>query len=280
MRKLISLLIVIITICLAFGGCNKNITFKHGDNFTDEDIQFVRSLHKSKSLNHKDIPSTSFDSIVSRCEFAQSLYMLDFEAEKPYYICGYAKTNTVNMLISLFSNGLNVSLYTWYKFDNANEIPDSIDGKDLCQAYRLLKCKVKDISYGIEYNESFIYYEKTRSDGTGFTTNSILFFMGDNHRLSQSEYNTINGGVEYKRAFVVYTSTDGTKYIPILDELFIDGNSQKDLAKEELGIYYDTFSSHLVRLEELDYESETMKERYLGLRVDVLSEFLIVGKDK
>ena len=282
MKKLTSiiLILVILSSCIVFSGCGwinrkEYVFFTHGDDFTDKDIAFVRSLHGKKNQNVMDIPSLSFDSILAACEGMLSFYLMELDVENPYFICAYSSPNQIN-LINL--NGFNVSAYSWYKFNNAEEIADTVNGKELKISYRLIDCKVKDISYGKDFDESFVFYSKTRSDTLQYYTKYMLLFMGDHQLLAKSVFNTIDGNLPYQRLFQIYEDKYGSKYLPILDEQTIDEKTYTDIAREELGIYYDIFASDLVDLPEWNCETEDFKEKYLGISIDTLSKWLVNGK--
>ena len=96
----------------------ENPTIEHGDNFTDEDIEFLMHLHGQKmgENSEESIPCSLYD-VTLDAQRGTPLYLMKFE--NPYVISGYRKPDYKKPQKD--ENGFyyfDISQYIWYKFDD------------------------------------------------------------------------------------------------------------------------------------------------------------------
>ena len=288
MKKLISLLLVIIFICSALAGCDRNSIFKkkettttqpqweapegvvetvtidkdgnsitiaHSDNFTQDDIDFVIMQHKVQI--GQQVTSMEYYTLARIIRSAQNgspLFLMHFE--NPYVICSYLKPDQQeNSVNNQGYDVLDVAKYVWYKFYDVQSVPKTIDGMELCEhSYLLYDCTVVcDISNGVEYNRQCKYYLKYNDESSveRTATDMIIYFPNYNVGISNSKF--IKEPDEQETRYQVYTDEAGGQYLVMLDEEYFSNEDRAyPLAQIYLEDYYDILYPHFTRNEALD----------------------------
>ena len=268
MKKLISLLLVIIFISTALAGCDwksifnksenvdditsistttttttttanplfpENPTIEHGDNFTYEDIEFLMHLHGQKmgENSEESIPCSLYD-VTLDAQRGTPLYLMKFE--NPYVISGYRKPDYKKPQKD--ENGFyyfDISQYIWYKFDDYESITQIMEDMNLPSvSYMLFDCTVvEDVANNEEYNKHCKYYQKYSfgEDFTKFPSNMIVYFKNENVIQDNNHY--IQGSLSKKR-YEVYIDTNGIPYLFFKHETYLveDGSLHKNYSKD------------------------------------------------
>lgn len=167
MKKLISLLLVVILVCSALAGCdwnsifnqNKNAddmtsttttttttitttkpkpqivpTFEYGDNLTNEDFYFITECAEYLW----GYPRFEYDNISDKVDYIQrhnyntTFYKISVDIRAPmHYICAYINKDFFET--STFpppfdtEYGYEIEYFVWHKFEYGEDVPDEID---------------------------------------------------------------------------------------------------------------------------------------------------------
>ena len=260
-------------------------TFDYGDDFTAEDIEFVRSLHNSYIGPSGDHTLFSFESTISEAQrFKTPIYYASIDTENPYFICAFANSKV------LFELGgpvafMDVTKYSWHKFYDVDSIPESIEDKDLQHKYLLYDCTIKkDIVNGIDYDYHCKYYlsRKTLLLDNSYK-NVLIYFPGDEVVIEDKTTFLLHKTSENAN-FTLYVGKDEKVYLHLYDKFLLDGKENEyGTAREILGEYYDVLSPYFVRLPELDSEGindygQEYVVRYVGISLNNLSQALFENK--
>ena len=158
MKKLISLLLVVIFICSALLGCDwgsilnksenvdditststttitatttnplfpENPTIEHGDNFTDEDIEFIMHLHGQKIPPDGYLITYNLFDIMYMAKHNSPIFLMHLE--NPYVIAAYLKPDQYKyQKDDLGYYCFDASKYVWYKFFEGETVPKVIN---------------------------------------------------------------------------------------------------------------------------------------------------------
>ena len=318
MKRIISLLLIVIMSCSALVGCdwkdifNKEtspeweapegvvettttdkdgnpITIAHSDNFTQDDIEFVATLRAVLDVvftPYDTPPSYNLGDIIWMVKAGGSpMFLMHFE--NPYIICAYLKPNQNESLPN--DEGIvyaDITQYVWYKFNDNNDIQQTIEGLILESKlmYLLYDCTIvrgigeNEGEYNKECKYYLIYQDESSLDRT--TENMIMWYGGKSI-------------IAPDRKFIGENSILTTRY-----EIFIDGDDREflviegevydsrydtvyDYAYKHLGKYYDALYPYFVRNEELDrieYRTngvEYYEKRMIQIDLDILTEFIL-----
>ena len=313
MKKLISLLLVIIITCSTLAGCEwqrlfdyitpssttpkweapegvietltvdesgNDITIAHSDNFTQDDIEFVLMLHnKIRSNAIIDRPPNYL--LYDVLTFAQNGYPLFLaHFENPYFICAYLKPDASEYELNEWREyEFDVTKYVWYKFETAADIPDFINGMQLTkETYLLYECTiVKDIASGIEYNKSGKYYMtyENQSDYEIITSKMLLYYDYPSWITGESKFIPY---VKYGASTIeIYTDEENIDYLYFLFEsAYQDGTGYVNSAINIFVEHYYALSSYFEILNEyIGYNDRIVKDA--GIRLDIIVEYLVNG---
>ena len=231
------------------------IEFEHGDNFTEDDIEFVKMLH-GQIRNDVAIcdlpPQYSLENVLSFAKNGVPLFLARFE--NPYIICAYSKPDASEYECDKSGNyEFDATKYVWYKYYDSASILDRIDDMPITMdCYLLYDCVViKDIVNDIEYNKNCKYYmQYTSEHNLELTKENMLLF--DDYSAQVSGESKFIPYAEYGGAtFEVYVDDDGTHYLYFDYESFYeDGSGYLNSAQKLFGEHYDAFQSHFVVLDE------------------------------
>lgn len=284
MKKLIALFLVVVFVCSTFVGCGwisdiingtkesqwklpegvietnvadadgNLLTVAYSDNFTQDDIEFITSLHNQIFRNQVSWPVIlDLADIIGLAQHGGGLFLMHFE--NPYIIVAYHKFNQPE-----YEHGdycFDITKYVWYRFDITQPIPEKIDDMALSQYYYILyDCTVvRDIVSGVEYNKECKYYVEyiNESSLNNTTTDMIMYFYGESNHVTDLSCKFIKESEVTTTRYQVYTDATGVQYLVLLDEEY-DG--KKDLgyplADRYLDEYYDYLYPHFVANESLD----------------------------
>ena len=295
MKKLTSILLVltIISSCFAFVGCDwsnifgtttttitgtpdpSTLNIKCGDNFTQEDIEFLRYIHGYQIL-FSDMPSISFSNYVDRVNNEEShSYFVSTDKANPIYLCGYLDLNDFG------DTYLNVEKHVWYKYTDIESVPQERDGLILGWNIRLYNATVtKDIENGIDYEHKIKIYRVGRG---GVPKSDLLYeYTVMFHNLSIVDITYLEEP-NFQSYFKGYITAAGKSYFVLkYGNIKMDDGSISDCLddnRNQLEDYYDVLYPYIERLEEMDYEFSTPsgeKRTSLvhGVPIDVLTEVL------
>ena len=179
MKKLISLLLLMIMICSTMVGCTKSedipyICYTADESLTSLDVDFLNEMTIPKGNTElgvlRDEPQLGYiiyyenDYDYGNHREGELLYIAN-NMDGGYYLCLYssksfAKTCFV-ALDRLLGTDFSSKYFTWYRFDNCSyeDIPRELDGKELIDVYFLCESVIKrDLVAGKDYNINFTFY--------------------------------------------------------------------------------------------------------------------------
>ena len=311
MKKLISILLVmtIILSCLALVGCEwfggeqttattttttttttapppvdpSTIEFKHDDNFTEKDIEFIKSFHGYQDMIVDPIIFSFTEMIDTVRKGKWHLYYAHVDIDNPVYICGYIDISTEENLYEWTSNCIDVTKYVWYKFDADEEVPEKIDNMSLGWGFHIYDAVIaKDIGNGTNPEHKFKYYSLTF--GGVRDVIEVYEYMLIHYYKPLDEIVGIEEIRKCSRCYQGYTSTNGKDYfvLKVGNSLEEDGtiSDYLDQNKNQLGDCYDILSPYFERIEEMDdiftdIEGVTVKRLRYGISLDIIKNILI-----
>ena len=260
----------------------EELVFEHGDNFTEEDIEFVKSLHGYQLMLYDPIIHT-FSSMVTNVNSGRGyLYYANVDIDNPYYICAYFDWSVESTLREWGAGYIYVNHYVWYKFDSKETVPKKIDNLTLGLVLLVYDSTIiKDVGNDKDCEHNFRFYTLGYGEIKEFRAiyeNMLI------HHYEPIDENTI--GIEEMpksgRYYEVGKVADKQLYLKLYENaLYEDGTISEGDNRKILGDYYDILSPYIQRVEELDYdfiniEGETLRILYLGINLDVLSEVLFM----
>ena len=261
----------------------EELVFEHGDNFTEEDIEFVKSLqgeYKGPSGHHTIY---SFSSMVDGGKHDIPIYHITLNLDNPYYICAYSNLGAENPSDLIY---LNVSQYVWYKFYDIENIPKTIDGKQRDWIYLVYDGIIKrDIASGMdcEYHCKY-YFSKNRVLLTASSKDFLGYYpyQTNNENLSNQNYIFISPEHSGYAEFSLHNYNGSTYLYFMYDKMtVIEGVEliEQGDAENILGDYYDMLSPYFERLYSLDVEGIDYLDRpyeihYIGININILHDIL------
>jgi hypothetical protein len=304
MKKLITILLVLTIIfsCFALVGCSikdiiddflesretlpegivktkvtldngENIYIAHGENFTQDDIDFVVMRHgvKDESYIPCDLISYCLGNALSS---GSNLYLARFE--NPYRITAYLKPDAPEYE-DPFDYAFDVSKYIWIKSNLNEDIPSRIEDEytKTTFSYVLYDCTIrKDIVNGIEYNQKYKYYTEYKKETAWYPISEDMLVWTPlyvNERF-------IAG---FRTKDIVYIDESGKEYLVFWSEIFDSRNENTmKAASALLGEHYDMIFPNCTRNEALDVKeyNDNGKDYYLfrmvQIEIDVLVDLL------
>lgn len=304
MKKITSLLIVIIICCFALVGCGLQnmgaiisdklfhiegttltsaettdgnaVYITHGENFNQDDIDFVAMLHGQIRYGYRfsgiyPAPNYTCHMILSAGQRGEPVFLA--HCENPYVIVGYLKSLSLPNVDELlgYEYYFDVTKYIWYKFYDLDQISEKIEGMQRSEEkYILYDCIIeKDIVNGTEYNRQLKAYVKYRE---WITPTMLLYFepacmeeyLGDDYM----EYPQYGGGT-----LEIYTDENGVDYVYFPYEVVYQDGSKFDIGKLLFYEHYSDLSPYFEYFgEEINERGELYK--YAGIRLDIIIEYL------
>lgn len=194
MKKIISLLLVVIIISSLFVGCDlMNIfnqskventtpttittptttkpktqivpTFEHGDNLTNEDFYFIQNIAQDQGLGYWVPEYDDFSGFLQYMKHPQrTYYKYSADFSSAYYICAYLSKDffeTWPFSFAPFSvdDGYEVDYFIWHKFNYGETVPDEIENSYFVGGFILFDCTIeRDILNNEECNYKFKYF--------------------------------------------------------------------------------------------------------------------------
>ena len=255
----------------------EELVFEHGDNFTEDDIAFVRSLHGANYSMSDDRISFTFDSIVDYTKNRNCyLYYCEFDVDNPYYICAYIdfdiKENAMFWMVQI----VDITKFSWYKFDDLNSIPETIGELEKAYSYVLYSCTlIRDVGNKAECNHKAFYYERFNSSGHQLNKYTLMFYHSN---ISDVEFfERFDNEVTM---YELYLNEENKCYLKFRRNFVkADGTLISDDAQSVLGQYYDILLPHFEELYELEesYVSSDGEERiakYIGIDILTLENII------
>ena len=311
MKKLISLLLVIVITCSLLSGCGfeigkteqstttsttvtttdlgddpiqnppvEELVFEHGDNFTEKDIELVRSMHAYIDAIFEPY-MYSFSKYVDKVKEKKcNAYFVRVDKNNPIYICGYMDLDDTQTVYEFGARYINIEGYVWHKYTDKESIPKEIDNLILAWCIRFYDAVITyDIGRGIECEREVMFFSVGIPKYDALYDYTFLF----THWLSVDDIPYYVMEPFHEHCFKGHTTSDGKsyfvlKYNKVLDE---DGNVWDYLEdnRKQLEECYDILSPHFERVEELDYETVDLLGNpaiFLlhGIPIDIMTEVL------
>ena len=301
MKKFTSILLVltIISSCFAFVGCDwsnifgtttttttgtpdpSTLKFAHSDNFTDEDIEFVRSLHGYQDMEVYPKIYT-FSKIVDCVNAGEgTLYYVNVNVEFPYYICGYIDLNIEDNHMELIKP-IDITKYTWYKYYDKESIPEEIEDLSIAWGVTAYDAVIEsDIGRGEDCNHKFRFRSIERGLPEDFRIiydYMVIYYWEEVENIDYIRDHWVNDIF-----FRGHTDTSGESYFVLKHgKVKMEDGSISDCLEDnnnQLGDYYDTLYPYFERVDELDYEFNALSDELRvslvhGVPIDVLTEVL------
>ena len=299
--KKISLMLVIIMCCSALVGCglqnmgaiisdklfhiegtiltpvetanDDTIYITHGENFNQDDIGFVLSLHGEERNDRipKDMPGrTGLEYVLNAGKEGQPIFTASFKDS--YIICAYLKVGALPYIPNIWGDyKFDVTKYVWLKFNNDTEMPEKLNEMNRTEdIYLLYDCAIENnIVNGVEYNKTCKSYIKYKGKYCyNYVTSDMLLFF-DSYKLSDvfGESNHIDFPLYGGDAFEVYTDKDGVEYLRF----------SYDEIKYELGEHYDVLSPYFEVLEE-HVNDEVTVSNLIGIKISDILNYINMGR--
>ena len=305
MKKLVSLLIAIVLLSSALAGCDltnmfgvqkskstdgasttsttkplfpENPIIEHGDNFTEDDIEFVLTLH-GKTRNDRALcdmpPNYQLYDVLTFAQNGAPLFLAHFDS--PYFICAYLKLDSTEYEVDQFGDyKFDATKYVWYKFYDSTKIPEKIGEMKLtAETYLLYDCTiVKDIANGIEHNKVGKYYMQYKSDKDLeiVTSKMLLYYDYPSWIIGESKFMPY---VKYGAGtFEIFTNENNVDYLYfVYQRSNQDGTQCVNYAINTFGYHYDALSQYFEILNEYIGNNDILIKDG-GIRLDILVEYL------
>ena len=310
MKKAISLLVVIMLLSSILVGCNvsdfwndiiptnttadttineepesidpSTLTINHGDNFTEEDIEFVRSLHNYRKMYYTPKIFT-FSKMVEDVRQGEGyLYFLDVDMENSYYICGYLDISIEENLYEWAGGIIDVESYAWFKFEDRESIPEQIDNMNICWTAHIYDAViVADVGNNTKCNQKTKFYSLGFEDGGDVRI--VYKHMIIHHYCSLDETQYIQESIGTQRYYDGYITTQGDYYFVLKYRSVIKENGNEidgvEDNRQQLEEYYDILFPYFERLTEMDgpfitTTGEEITLLYYGISIDALYDVL------
>ena len=318
MKKLISLLLVIIMLCSMMTSCDNALMLEAVPHFystvdeslTDRDIEFLSTDPRNyKDPGHWWVQLSDIVELTKmRCENGQEeapLMWVQNSFDSAYYLCLYTYDDSFKPWLEMFDNWFNTDMsakyYKWYRFDYCEfkDIPREIDGKELIDVLFLCDSVIKkDLISGESYNINFTFYLNVGTNIDKYTETQLIYNkvwkdmlcyrqeMIIDELLDDSKYlfMTIclyDKTSRYVNDFPLYTDENGVVYLYFLsdDGYYLDGEA----------ITHD----HVIKRNLLDYydillpyferleelEPESQKYQVIGIKLDIIEELVFNNMD-
>ena len=315
MKKLICLFVAIIVSCGAVSACEwkfakteesstatttsptsttstiteppvEELVFEHGDNFTAEDVDFVKYFHGYQDSLISPVIYSASDVFSNIKEDKGYLYFVNVNISNPYYICGFIDLNIEENLACWGRGAIDVERCVWYKFDNKDSIPTEIGKLSLGWSFQIYDATVvEDIGNKTDCKHQFKLY--TLGHGSVVNFREIYEYMFIYHNKSIDNMNYLEEMPLAGRYYRGYTTTDEKSYfvLKVGNSVNEDGSvlDYLDQNKKHLEGYYAILSPHFEHIEELDDEiisadGKVVKCLYYGVSIETLTEILTGNK--
>ena len=267
------------------GGEPEDLVIQHGDNFTEEDIEFVKSLHGTQ-------PSWSFEYDLAPWSFSEdikalkagvaSYHLIDIDIDSPYYICAYLdRSLDYDMIIHA---PLDTTLFTWYKYYSYDDIQNSIGEHTLTDVFLLYDAVVlNDIPNDLITSLGCKYYIRVVDDKDLYRTPSRLLKLEYCRNMKTDEPLFLEESINQSEQRV-YVNSNGAQYYVLLSKIYNESdNSTVSFIEDTLGNYYDWISPHLIDLDNLkelksDLNGNSITYYYVGFDLTLLENIEIDGE--
>ena len=305
MKRLISLLLIVITLSSLLVGCdigkiwNSGTTtsptttttkeppieapFEHGDNFTAEDVEFVQYLDSLDGIT--DPSHTNFSDIISRMGDKTTLYTVKIDMQStPCFICAYAPKDAQLIPFS-FENGCVARFLIWYKFSDYNDIPEEIADQKFLGAFAIYDAVIeRDIVNNQEYNRECKFFvplydgisEEEIKTQYGLYENVIIRQerkIVDSYEPIFIQNNLYQKFACYRDVYGSYVDNSGIQYFLLArtPQKSTDDSLDIESQIESLGSYYVDFLPH-VEVFDTTLEKEGYDGSYICIKLDTFVE--------
>ena len=258
------------------------IEFEHGDNFTEDDIKFVRFLNDKLVSNGDRITYGIDDLFYSESGYIP--YVGHIYTDNPIFICGYLDIDIRDNYLGYINGKHDVSQYKWYKFSASVPLPEVIGEDELIWSYLLLDACIEEngitkekilhsFTYCIETSQNIIpEYLKEYE-----TMIAYIGCFGEGFNLGDYCFDSIKDGL-FRPGYV---DGKGASYLVFQEQIVNEnGTVKEECARDELKEYYDVLSPYFVALNQLEYtdisSDETVVYRFVGVSIETLVELSLV----
>ena len=258
----------------------EELVFEHGDNFTEEDIEFVKSLKGNLTTAYISYMYYNFNSLFNN-QSGMYPFVGHISTDNPVIICGYLDFDILENVLLYNVDKLDISDYKWYKFDISETIPDIIGEDEKIWSFLVLDAWIeKNALTNEECYYEFKYYMdiKTNAVPNFFKQyETMIVYTFKSNYISGYHDTAIRCGL-FRPGYV---DKNGVSYLVFQEQIIHqDGTIDDGLAQGTLKEYYDILKPYFEILEELDdtYESdgETCVRRYVGVKIETLKELSLV----
>ena len=252
---------------------DKTVYITHGENFTQDDIDFVLMLHGEKRNDKIPIDKAGpagLEYVLNAGKEGQPIFSACFGDS--YIICAYLKPGALPYITNIWGDyKFDITKYIWYKFTDSSQMFETINGARLTEdSYLLYNCTLeKDVVNNVEYNKTFKCYIKYEGEySCEYVTSKMLLFFAS-HKLS----NVLDGSKHIAfplysgDAFGVYTDEDGIDHLRFsYSEVYY-----------EFGKHYDSLSPYFEVLEEHITDEETVP-KLIGVKLSDILNYINSGR--
>lgn len=308
MKRLISLLLIIIIICTTMVGCTKSedipyICYTVDESLSARDLEFLstspqsfeESWHAVYGLGHMVELKKQYKEWGIEPE---PFMWIQNDLENRYYLCLYTYEDAFKSLFvtidRIFNTKLSAKYFVWYRFEcDVTDIPLEMDGKILLNSFFLCDSVIKkDLISGKDYNINSSFYCQL-GPYPAATEPYVFGDIGENMLCYRSKIETDDLGNNSKHLFMthytrdkqsealgdfqLYEKEDGNLYIIFYSykglyengkAIIHDDNIQWDL----YGIY-DTLLPYFEVLELPGCEN--CDHQTIGIKFEIFEELLI-----
>ena len=258
------------------------ITIAHGKDLVKDDIDFILELHGKKRndlVEYDRPPHYKLSEVLTMVKKGKPFFLAHFE--NPYIICAYLKLDVPEYEINEVGDyRFDITKYVWYKFYNAEQVVDAINGMERTNdSYLFYDCTIeRDIVNGVEYNKSCKYYmEYTGEHVLKRTTPDMLLYFDFTYWMTEGMW--FVPYPEYSGSdFEVYVDENGAEYLYFNYRVYYEGGSEyENVAIDIWDEHYEYLADHFEAL------NETMNEdglilQYAGIKLDELTKYLTDGR--
>ena len=275
------------------GGEPEDLVIQHGDNFTEEDINFLEWLHGNDSpYASTDKRTGNLALFIIEILVKNDLLYASTDIDSGYYICAYRDLDALSPdeIHLIKFKAIDVTQYKWYKFDITDEIPKQIDDLELYDELShmlfdskvstciseskfenvntkyILLCRVSQLQAGLEHMKEYqnmlrINYGEISSDNDF----NMIYLESTDAPWFQLQCHIDNNGKKYivHKGYMSGTVYDG---VPTYNE---------DLLNVFLKVYREDLVSYLTYLPELnEVMSDGSTRCYFGLPLDDFLDYV------
>ena len=308
MRKLISLLLLIIIICTTMVSCTKSedipyICYTVDESLSARDLEFLstspqsfeESWHAVYGLGHmvelkKEYKEWGIE--------PEPFMWIQNDLENRYYLCLYTYEDAFKSLFvtidRIFNTKLSAKYFVWYRFEcDVTDIPLEMDGKILLNSFFLCDSVIKkDLMSGKNYNVNSTFYGQlgphpanTEPYNWAYIWENMLCYRSEivtDDLANDSKYLFITHYCRDKQSdnlgdFQLYENAEGVLYIVFDSDEGIYENGKAIIHDDNIQWnLYSIYDTLLPYFEVLKLPGcENCDHQTIGIKFEIFEELLI-----